>query len=269
MAVNAVRGLNKFVLLAGLPRTGSTVLANALAQNDRFHIEGNSGLCQLMWDAQQSCNEKCVEQLTANNKLHSVRNMLVGGLPDLYYKGVSNKIILDKCRPWVMPDNMKMAQEYIAKDIKAIVMVRPIDEIVKSFAKLSFASGGDDSIYQNLMQEDSEVLMRSFCATYLSVENAMDNLLFISYKNIVDNLSDVISKVYTFIEEDEFPHKTTYINQTIKENDSVYALPNMHKIRNKVSQVKNEIILPDWVQDKCDLMTKVLFEKFKNYGLVV
>ena len=80
---------NKFVLLAGLLRTASTVLANTLAQNSRFHIEGNSGLCQLMWDSQWSCNHHCDEQLKANNKLDSVKEKLVGGLPDIYYAGVS------------------------------------------------------------------------------------------------------------------------------------------------------------------------------------
>lgn len=263
MASKAVINSNKFVLLAGLPRTGSTVLANALAQNDKFYIEGNSGLCQLMWDTQKSCNEHCFEQLNANNKLESVRRKAIEGLQDIYYSGVSNKIILDKCRPWVLPSNMKMAQEYISKDIKAIVMIRPIDEIVKSFAKLSFASGGDDSIYQDLLHEESEVVMRSFYATYFAAESHMDNLLFVSYKNIIDNLGDVISRIYEFIDEEQFQHEPNYIKQTVKENDSVYDIPNIHKIRSEVSQVKNEIILPDWVQEKCDFMTKILFEKIK------
>ena len=255
------------MLLAGLPRTGSTVLANTLAQNSMFYIEGNSGLCQLMWDAQWSCENHCEEQLKANNKLDSVKEMLVGGLPDLYYTGVSGKIILDKCRPWVLPNYMEMAQRYIAEDIKAIVMVRPIDEIVRSFAKLHFETGGDDSVYQELMDDNSEVVMRSFAATRIAAESANENLLFISYKNIVDDFSEVISKIYKFIGEDKFLHETTYINQVIKENTSAYHHPNLHKIRSEVSQVKNEIILPDWVQEKCNFMTESLFEKLENRGL--
>lgn len=250
---------NKFVLLAGLPRTGSTVLANTLAQNSKFHIEGNSGLCQLMWDTQQSCNLHCVEQLKANNKLASVREMLVGGLPDLYYKGVSGKVIFDKCRPWVLPNNMEMAQRYIAEDIKAIVMVRPIDEIVRSFAKLHFEAGGNGPIYQELMDDNSEVVMRSFMAAHVAARSKAKNLLFISYDNIIDDLAGVVSRIYDFIGEGKIIHNVSSIEQTIKEDASVYKTPKLHSIRSKVARVKNDVVLPDWVQEKCDFMTKSLF----------
>ena len=75
---------NKFVLLAGLPRTGSTLLSNMLAQNDRFHVEGNSGLCQIMWDVQECCDENCAVQVRANNKLDSVKSNIISELPNLY-----------------------------------------------------------------------------------------------------------------------------------------------------------------------------------------
>ena len=258
---------NKFVLLAGLPRTGSTVLANTLAQNSRFYIEGNSGLCQLMWDSQWSCNHHCNEQLNANNKLDSVKERLVGGLPDIYYTGVSGKVILDKSRAWGYPEFMEMAKKYIAQDIKAIVMVRPIDEIVRSFAKLNFEEGGDDSVYELMMNDNSQLLMSSFTATKMIAESNSDNLLFISYENIVNDLSDVISRIYDFIGEDKFLHETSYIEQVIKENDSPNHYRNLHKIRNEVSRVKNEIILPDWVKQKCDFMTDSLFENLQNKRL--
>jgi len=213
-----------------------------------------------MWDMQQSCNIHCAEQLKANNKLESVRERAVGGLPDLYYKGVSGKVIFDKCRPWVLPDNMEMAQSYISEDIKAIVMVRPIDEIIKSFAKLHFEAGGDDSIYKELMDDSSEVVMRSFTATYLAARSKADNLLFISYENIIDDLAGVVNRIYAFIGEDVMLHNTCNVGQTIKEYDSVYAIPKLHSIRSKVAKVKNDVVLPAWVEEKANFMTRTLSE---------
>ena len=251
--------INKFVLLAGLPRTGSTVLTNTLAQNNKFHIEGNSGLCQLMWDMQESCNSHCAEQLKANNKLDSVRERVVGGLPALYYKGVSGKVIFDKCRPWVLPNNMEMAQRYIAEDIKAIVMISPIDEIVRSFAKLHFEAGGDDSIYEKLMDDSSEVVMRSFKATHIAANSKADNLLFISYENIIDDFIGVMNRIYDFIGEDKIIHNTSNIEQILKEDASVYKIPKLHSIRSKVSKLKNDVVLPEWVEEKANFMTRTLY----------
>ncbi len=39
-----------FYFISGLPRTGSTLLSSILYQNPLIHTEGNSALCQLMWD---------------------------------------------------------------------------------------------------------------------------------------------------------------------------------------------------------------------------
>ena len=46
-------------MLSGLPRTGSTLLSAILYQNPKIHAEGNSGLCQLMWDLEVSCKHNC------------------------------------------------------------------------------------------------------------------------------------------------------------------------------------------------------------------
>tara|TARA_B110000208_G_C11773498_1_gene431133 strand:- start:1544 stop:2323 length:780 start_codon:yes stop_codon:yes gene_type:complete len=255
---------NKLVLVAGLPRTGSTLLMNMLAQNSAFYIEGNSGLCQLMWDMQQSCDYNCKEQLSANNKLESVKDSVIGGLSDLYYKGISNKVIFDKCRPWVMPANLEMAKTYIDENVKVIVMVRPIDEIIRSFAKLHFASGGDDSIYSELLDDNSEVLMRSFHATCYAAKAKEKNCLFVSYENIVDDPIGVLSNIYSFINEDKFIHNTNKIEQVISENDSVYGLDGMHHIRESVSRLNNDVVLPEWVQEKANAMTNTLFTELRG-----
>jgi len=46
---------SQFVCLSGLPRSGSTLLSAILSQNPLIHAEGNSAVCQLMWDMQMSC----------------------------------------------------------------------------------------------------------------------------------------------------------------------------------------------------------------------
>ena len=77
----------QFVFLSGLPRTGSTLLSAILSQNPKIYSEGNSAVCQLMYDMQQSCIHKAKEQLIANQinlsgtyKTEKIKHQLFTGL---------------------------------------------------------------------------------------------------------------------------------------------------------------------------------------------
>jgi hypothetical protein len=60
--------MKNFVMMCGLPRTGSTLLSSILNQNPLIHAEGNSAVCQLMWDMEVSCNTSGQEQIKANKR---------------------------------------------------------------------------------------------------------------------------------------------------------------------------------------------------------
>ena len=123
----------KFIGLSGLPRSGSTLLSSILSQNTNIHAEGNSALCQLMWDLQQSCRGLANEQLVVTNRLTTEKDV-VSALPYQYYKDVKASIIIDKCRSWTHPLNVEMLYRYFDHKPKIIVLVRPILEIVRSFS---------------------------------------------------------------------------------------------------------------------------------------
>jgi sulfotransferase len=127
----------QFVCLSGLPRSGSTLLSAILSQNPKIHAEGNSAVCQLMWDLEVSCKTKCNEQIGANNRETTVTD-LISKIPEIYYNNIDDneKIVIDKCRSWTTLENVRLLKKYIDKDIKIIVLERPILEIVNSFCKL-------------------------------------------------------------------------------------------------------------------------------------
>ena len=74
----------EFVCLSGLPRTGSTLLSAILCQNPKIHAEGNSAVCQIMWDTYCSCVNNAKEQLLANNRETTIYD-IVSSIPALYY----------------------------------------------------------------------------------------------------------------------------------------------------------------------------------------
>jgi len=100
---------DQFVCLSGLPRSGSTLLSAILSQNPKIHAEGTSAVCQLMWDMQESYVKNCKEQINANNRQTTVTE-LISQIPQLYYKNIDDneKIVVDKCRSWTLPDNIEL-----------------------------------------------------------------------------------------------------------------------------------------------------------------
>jgi sulfotransferase len=256
---------NQIVLLAGLPRTGSTLLTNILVQNPNFHVEGNSGLCQIMWDAKVSCEVSALEQLVASGRKDKIQSDVIGNIVSSYYNEVKGKTIIDKCRPWVSQPNIEMARSYISHDVKAIVMLRPVDEIVASYARVHFAKGGNEGIYDWLLADDNHVLMNSYHSVMYAIESGAKNHFFLTYDELTSQTQKFTRRLYDFIGQDYFVHNIRKIEQVITENDEDNNMVGMHTIRPKLCQVKNKVQLPSRIKEKCDILTDALFGTLSSF----
>jgi sulfotransferase len=224
-----------FVALSGLPRTGSTLLSAILSQNPDIHAEGNSAVCQLMWDMQQSCEGAASEQLHANNR-QATQDDLVRAIPAIYYKNTTATHIVDKCRSWTLPANMDMLRRYVTDTPKVIVLTRPVDEIVASFVRLRKDNGWTGDLESDLWIPDSEPIMRSLNGVKHAQANNTGEFLFIEYAQLVDDAASVIDSVYEFCEWEPFAHSFTGIENKHQENDLVYGLLGQHEIRSEIGR---------------------------------
>lgn len=255
-----INSFDQLVCLSGLPRTGSTLLSALLSQNPAIHAEGNSGLCQIMWDTQQSCRHGAYEMLAANSRLDSVHD-IVSQLPHIYYKRnrQQEKIVVDKCRTWTLPLNIKMIDEFIGKDTKVVVLVRPVVEIVKSFVKLYKENGiYTEQLERDLFNPGSDPLTRPLAGVYAAQQDTSGRFLFVSYKDLVEDTAQTLKGIYEFCGWDKFIHNTNNIKQKYAENDEIYGLKGMHSVRKKVGCRKNHTQLMDETVKKCMELDKAL-----------
>lgn len=231
--------MKQFVALSGLPRTGSTLLSAILHQNPDIYAEGNSAVCQLMWDMQQSCQITAKEQLDANYR-HDTAYQLVKAIPDIYYQNTTRSIVVDKCRSWTLSANQDLLRRYVTDTPKTIVLTRPIDEIINSFASLHKLNNRsfDASEY---LQEDSEPIMRSLRGVEWAKQVNQGEFLFIDYAELVTDTNGILDKIYSFIGAERFEHDLENIENTLPENDSVYGLLGMHDVR-KTIKLRTEVI---------------------------
>lgn len=242
--------MNKFIALSGLPRSGSTLLSAILSQNPDIHAEGNSAVCQLMWDMQQSCNGNSQQQLIANNK-YDVSYDLITSIPNIYYKNVKQSVIFDKCRSWTLPDNMNMLYKYIDENPKVIVLERPIIDIVKSFVSLRLKNNWQGNPEEGLLDEWSEPIMRSYNGVKWAKKNNNGEFLFVKYDDIVTDHKLTLKRIYEFCELKHFEHNFSHIVNNHPENDKVYEMLGQHDIRPTISKRNIEVKLSNEIIKKC------------------
>jgi len=250
--------MEQFVCLSGLPRAGSTLLSAILSQNPLIHAEGNSAVCQLMWDMQKSCLTTSKEQLLANDREKTVCD-LIKAIPHIYYKNNTEKIVVDKCRSWTISANIDMLKNYINEDIKIIILERSITDIMKSFVKLYKANGVKSDIENTLLLPNSEPLMRSISGiNWAKKNNSSNNFLFIQYEDLINDTEITIRKIYDFCGWRYFSHNFESVNCKYPENDAVYGLKGMHVIHEKVKKIENTVKLSEKTLESCEKIDKLM-----------
>ena len=212
-----------------------------------------------MWDAKISCEHNAVQQLTGVGKDTTFKNALLKSIPNIYYPNTEGKIILDKTRTWVHEANICMARSYISEDIKTIVMVRPIEEIVASFSKVSNQNNFGFS-YEVLLAEGGD-FSREVQATYFAAKSQDPSFLFVSYDDVVSRTDETLARIYSHIGKEPFAHNVHQVEQTVFEDDERNNMVGMHDIRPEISKQVNEVVLPDWVKEACENMTRAIFSE--------
>jgi sulfotransferase len=243
----------RLIFLSGLPRTGSTLLTSILSQNPKIHAEGNSALCQLMWDLQISCEINAKEQLESNNRINT-KNTIMSSLPKIYYKNAKNKIIIDKCRTWTLPANLKIIENYILSDFKMIVMVRPMIEIVKSFVFIRQLNNWENPEF-GLLDENSDPIMRSFNGLINVKNKNSNNFIFVEYDDLINEPQKTIKKIYKFLNLHKFNHNFDHIINTNLENDQILGLKGLHDIRPNISKRNIEVKISKKLEEKANFLT--------------
>ena len=254
----------QFVCLTGLPRTGSTLLSALLSQNPLIHAEGNSAVCQLMWDTQVSIANTAKEQLMANHKGQAAFN-LIARIPHVYYRGITEPIVVDKCRSWSLSPNIQLLRTYVDANIKLIVLERSVLEIVGSFAKLYRRNGitGDalTQKLQALMVAGSEPIMRSIGGIgWAKKNNENGTFLFVQYRDLVSAPEATLARVYQFCGWAPYQHQFEHIYMKYPEDDQVYGLVGQHAVRPSLTPEPTdyETLLPADIREKCAMVDRLM-----------
>ena len=257
----------QMVCLAGMPRAGSSLLSAILSQNPRIYAGGISPMCQIMWDTYLSYQDKCNREFSSNYKDHFLPQ-IVSAIPHVFYHDISGaEIVIDYCRSWTQECNLNMLRGSMDPDIKIIVMERPVQEVVESYARLfsqNHMGSALDSVLPQLLNPNTEPILRAMDGTNLAKKWALDNplqpnFLFVSYEDLVTRPSTTLQRIYDFCgwiteEHPMFTHDFNKVFVKYPSNETVHGLVGQFKVHPRVEKRvytgDDVIVLSEEVKEK-------------------
>ena len=255
--------------MAGLPRSGSTLLSSILNQNPRFYSGPSSPVLGAMFAIEQ--NFMGNELYHGYPKPDQVRE-IIGSVPHHFYSDVEKPVVFDKNRAWTA--RVPYIEGYIGQQAKIIVPVRRVDEILTSILTMvhrnPFQEGQErvNFVDEQLIKTNTPINDVNRCMYLLGnggivyeslnaimegfTQNVRDKMHFVDYNNLVDNPEKTMEDIYDFLGEDYYDHDFDSLSNIHRENDlNTYGLSDMHEVRSKVKKTSPSpsSVLPEEILD--------------------
>lgn len=242
----------EYYFIAGLPRSGSTLLANILAQNPRFHTTGTSGIMDVMFGVRNQW-DNLLEFKASPNEAGKLR--VLRGILESYYADTERPVIFDKCRGWL--SLLEMAETVLGHKAKVLVPVRDMRDVLASFEKLwrenskTSQLGQEGANYfqfqtvqgrtENWLRLDQPVGLAYNRITDAIQRGFGDRLFLVEFEDLTRRPEETFKKIYEFLGEAQFKHNFKNVEQVTWEDDSVHGFKNLHSIRPTVLPIE-----PQW-----------------------
>lgn len=241
------------IFQSSLPRSGSTLLQNILAQDPSFYCSATSGLIELLFSARASFTSADEFKLRSPGYFNEAWRGFCRGAATGFYEGLTDKpFVVDKSRGWLYYyDWLKQ----FWPDPKVIVCVRDLRGIVASMEKMHRKNAhlndpADSPAKMNFVTVDQRVShWMSSPPVGLSLNRLADsfhkgnarNFLFVRFEDLTEAPKATLDRIYDYLEIPSVPHDFDNVDNVVAENDGVHGVYGDHATRMKVAPVA-----PDW-----------------------
>lgn len=252
--------------LAGLPRSGNTLLSAILNQNPDIYSSPLSPVPTLMWEYSRSCYY--MEQTNRNIENKDRAEKFLSSFISNFYADVDKPVIIDRDKDWGTPANLDIIKNYITPTPKIIFTVRNITEILASFIRMNSDYIINASISRNvyinnylsiqdriaeyLMQPNGDIdkALLGLASAFYPENKGMFHI--VEYKDLVSKPKEIMAGIYKFLDMPEYKHNFNNIEKLESDNDVVIGLPeDLHKVRKSLSVSDTSTdILSDYIKHK-------------------
>lgn len=259
-----------FFFLTGLPRSGSTLLCNILAQNQRYHCTHTSGCLDLLFLIRNQWHQIVEHKAHPNDE--ALKEVLKSTL-HAYYKHVNKDVIFEKSRNWMQ--YVSFIEGVLGHKAKMIVMNRSIPDILASIEKLHQKTS---AVRQPPGEAEHFLQMQTLagrCEVWMSMTSFLglaysrfvdairaypDRLHIVNFDELTSHPKETVGKIYDFLGEKRFTHDFNHVEQVTHEDDSLYGFVGLHDIRNKVEPV---------ISEGRKILGDELYFKYKSFDITI
>jgi sulfotransferase len=259
--------------MAGLPRSGSTVLAALLNQHPEVHAsQQQSNLVDMLYGLHSHIPES---ENFLSGISHDGFESVLKGIPVSFYSSVQKPIVIDQSRAWGTPYNFSNLSPYVNENGKVIITLRPILDILASFIKVVNATEkitGEvkyldndlwlthfrskvDAQVENIMRQNGVIDQALFSITNL-LKNYPERVHLVWFDQLLGAPQETMNGIYDFLEISKFENNFKNIKRINFQNDfAAYGLLGLH-------DVANELKKPD--TEPADYLSDYVISKYKN-----
>jgi len=232
---------------SSMPRAGSTLLQNIMAQNPDFYVTPTSGVLELIFGARYNYTNNPEFKAQDGDLMRKGFLAFAKAGMSAYFAAITDKpCVIDKSRGWgVHFDLLTMIN---GEEPKIICMVRDLRQILASMEKKFREAPDKQRPIENHAQLLGTTTFKRTMAMLGSVPVglALDRLaeihqrgwnkrmLFLRYEDLTVNPRQALKAVYDYLGLPEFAHDFDHVPQVTQEDDRVYGAAGLHNIRAKV-----------------------------------
>jgi sulfotransferase len=238
--------------IAGLPRSGSTLLAGILRQNPRFHAGMTSpvGSMYMALETTMSRRNEAAVFITDQQ-----RRAILSGLFSNYYDGIhQEKTAFDTNRVWC---TKLPALTQLFPKARFICCVRDIGWIMDSVERLvrrnafelsgmfGFEAGGTVfSRVARLASGDGLVgyALDALREAYFSEQ--ANRLILVEYQALTRAPRQTMALLYQMLGEEPFTHDFNDVDYQADQFDAPIGAPGLHTVRRRVEWTERQTVLP-------------------------
>lgn len=232
----------QIVGVAGLPRSGSTLLQQILGQNPKHHVTPTSGVPMLIRGIQQQWSQHEPFKAQGIAKVAPRMAGAISGTVAGFYKNeiMQGKIVFDKSRMW--PSCVELMEQSFMEKMKIILCVRDVPDVLASFERIYrkntlFQRGPmpptAEGRAMNYLKNESVVGASINGVHDVFNRNLEDRLVVVPFNSLCSNPEETLKMIHAQLNLPDFKYDFGNVKQITQEDDTVFGFApgSLHQVR--------------------------------------
>lgn len=257
--------MQKVFFMAGLPRSGGTLISSILNQNPDIYSSANSVLANTLGSVynQYSSNENL--DVDQRENIYSV----LDGIIPLFYECRKERYIIDKNFFWLERIPWSILEKHLKNEIRVICPVRNIMHMIASWNRMCEEDAENrhdkdmvkvDRSNRSMPDKRADFFMNGnrvfekIDGINVALHNVPENILLVDYDKLIEDPKDTINTICGFLGISEYNHNFTKLSTPHQYND-YWGVKNQHVVKDSIDRQNYNLE---------EIFSKETIEKYSN-----